>query len=132
MVGNTSTGDYINMVHSRLIQNCPITPQVVTIANTTFVPDITALKWKTTRKSSKPVVIDYVEIPHHILELKKEVTLEVDVIFANEIGFFVITSRRSSTQTLSTYPVALRIKFLTRLKMSLVFIILVALKLGLY
>ena len=63
MVVNASTGDYINMVHSGLIRNCPITPQEVTTANTIFGPDIAALKGKTTRKSSEPVVTDYVDIP---------------------------------------------------------------------
>ena len=85
MVLNTSAGDYINMVHYGLICNCPITPQEVTTANTIFGPNIAALKGKTTRKSSKPVVTEYVEIPHHLLELNKEVTLASYVMFLNGI-----------------------------------------------
>ena len=63
IVVNPSAEDYINMLHSGLIRNCPIKPQSVTITNTIFGPDIAALKEKTTRKSSKPVVTEYVETP---------------------------------------------------------------------
>ena len=93
MVGNTSTGDYINMVHSGLICNCPIKPQAVTITTTIFGPDSAALKEKTTRKSSKPAVTDYVDITQRILELNKEVTLASYVMFLNGIGLFVSTSQ---------------------------------------
>ena len=85
IVVNPSAEDYINMLHSGLIRNCPIKPQSVTITNTIFGPDIEALKEKTTRKSSKPVVTEYVEIPHHLLELNKEVTLASYVMFLNGI-----------------------------------------------
>ena len=79
------------MVHSGLIHNCPITPQAVTTTNTIFGPDITALKGKTTRKYSEPVVKDYVEIPQLILELNKEVTLAAYVMLLNWIGLFAST-----------------------------------------
>ena len=52
MVINPYAGDYINMVHSGLIRNCPITPESVTISNTIFGPDIKKLKGKTTSKYS--------------------------------------------------------------------------------
>ena len=82
--------DYIKMLHSRLIRNCPITPQSVTITNTILGPDdIAALKGKTTSKSSETVVTDYVKIPQRILELKKEVTLEAYLMFLSGIGFFI-------------------------------------------
>ena len=86
---NPSAEECINMLHSGLICNFPITPESVNITNTIFGPDIAALKEKTTRKSSKPVVTDYVEIPHCILDLNKEVTLASYVMFLNGIGFFV-------------------------------------------
>ena len=104
MVGNPSTGDYINMVSYRLICNCPITLQVVTITNTLFGPKIATLKGKTTSKSSEPVVTDYVETPQRILDLKKEVTLAEDVMFVNGVGLFVSTSRRINFATLECLP----------------------------
>ena len=45
-VGNKSAGEYINMISSGFIRNCPITPQAVTIANKSFGPDIAELKGK--------------------------------------------------------------------------------------
>ena len=46
MVGNTSSGDYINMIRFLLIHNWPITTEAITIANTTFGPDIATIKGK--------------------------------------------------------------------------------------
>ena len=93
VVDNPSTGDCIHMVCYGLIRNCPINPQKVTIANTTFGLDIATLKGKTTSNSSDPVVTGYVEIPQQILDLNKEATLAADVMFVNGIGLFVSTSR---------------------------------------
>ena len=105
MVGISSSGDYINMVHSRLIRNCPITPEAVNIANTIFGPDIATLKGKTTRKYYKPVVTDHVEIPKHILDLENAVTLEAEMMFVNGMGFFVGTSRKIEFTTHGYIPI---------------------------
>ena len=43
---------------------------------------------------------DYMEIPPRILDLKKEVTLEVDVMFVTGIGLFFSTSRKIKFTTL--------------------------------
>ena len=104
MVRNPSEGYYINMVYSGLIRNCPITPQAVTIDNAIFGHDIASLKKKTIRKSSEPVVTYYVEIPQRILYLNKEVTLSVDVLFMNGIGFFISTYRRMKFTTPKDLP----------------------------
>ena len=100
MVGNPPPRDYINMVRSGIICNCPVTPEEVNNANTMFGPDIASLKGKTTGKTSDPVVTEYVEIPQEILDLSNKVTLEADVIFANGLGFSVSTSRRIKFTTL--------------------------------
>ena len=99
------------MVRYELIYNFPITPQAVTISNTIFGPDIEALKGKTTSKYSEPVVTDYVEIPQHILDINKEVTLAADLIFLNGTGFFFGTSRRIKFTTLEYLPSHTKGKF---------------------
>ena len=103
-VDNSSSGNYINMVRSGLIRNFPITPQSVTIANTIFGPDTTALKGKTTWKYSEPMVTDYVEILQGTLDMNKEVTMLAHVIFVNWIGFFVSTHQRIKVTTLEYLP----------------------------
>ena len=69
MVEKPSSGDYINMVSSGIIHNCPVTPEAVNNANTIFGPGVASLKGETTRKTSYPVVIDYVEVLQAILDL---------------------------------------------------------------
>ena len=104
MVVNPSASDCMHMVRYGLTSNCPVTPEDVTIANTMFGPNVASLKRKTTRRSSEPVVTEYVEIPQHILDLSKTVTLEADVIFVNILGFFTSTSRKIKFTTLEYIP----------------------------
>ena len=89
MVGNTQSNEYMNMVHSGRIYNCPVNPEAITVDNTFFYPDATYLIVKTTRKSYEPVVTQYVEIPQRILDLSNTVTLAADVMFSNVLVFFV-------------------------------------------
>ena len=74
---------------------------------------------------------DYVEIPQHILDINKEVTLAADLIFLNGTGFFFGTSRRIKFTTLEYLPCHTKGKLGNSLKRSLLFIIIVALKLEL-
>ena len=104
MVGNPSAGDYINMIRPVIIRNCPVTLEAVNNAKKCFGPNVASLKGKTTRNSSDPVVMEYVEIPKSILELNKIVTLETDIMFVNGLGFFVSTSRRIKFSTLEYIP----------------------------
>ena len=76
------------MLSSRLIYNCPITLEAVTIANTYFCPYIAMLKGKITRKYSEPVVTDYVEIPQRMPYLNKSVIMEVYLMFLNDMELF--------------------------------------------
>ena len=72
---------YINMLHSGMLHNYPVTPKTINNANTIFGPDVASLKFKITSKPSNPLVTEYVEIPQEILDLNKNLTLVADVIF---------------------------------------------------
>ena len=63
MMDNPSPMDCINIVRSSMLRNCPVTPEAVNNANSIFVAYVSSLKGKTTRKSSDPVVTEYVEVP---------------------------------------------------------------------
>ena len=96
--------DYINMVCSGMLRNCPVTPEAVKNTNSIFGADISSLKFKTTRNSPDPVVTEYVEVPQMILYLNRKVTLTADVMFVNGLDFFVRTSRRIKITTLEYIP----------------------------
>ena len=71
MMGNPPHIDYINMVCSGMLHNCPITPDLMNNANYIFGANFPSLKGKTTRKSYNTVVTEYVEVPQVILDLNK-------------------------------------------------------------
>ena len=92
------------MVCSGMIQNCHVTPKAVINANIIFGPGVASLKGKATRKTSNPVVTEYVEILQEILDMNKKVTLEVYVMFVNGLSFFVISSGIIKFTTLEYIP----------------------------
>ena len=104
MMGNPSPMDYINMVCYGMLCNCPVTLDAVNNANCIFGADVPSLKGKITRKSSDPVVIEYVEFPQVIMDLNKKVTLEADFMFVKGLAFFVRTLRRIKFTTLDYIP----------------------------
>lgn len=46
MVVNNLGDNYINMVFSGIIRNCPVTPEAVNNATTIFGPNVASLKGK--------------------------------------------------------------------------------------
>ena len=100
MMGNISPMDYINMVCSSMLHNCPVTPEDLNNANSIFVMEISSLKGKTVSKYSDPLVTEYMEITQAIIDLSKKVTLASDVMFVNGLAFFISMSRRITFPTL--------------------------------
>ena len=56
-------------------------------------PDIAGARGETVRQASKRVITDYVAIPRDFLTLHTYVTLIANVMFVNNIPFFVTLSR---------------------------------------
>ena len=100
MVVNPLASDYMNMVRSGLIHNFPVAPEAATITTTILGPDVAYLEVKTTRKSYKPVVMEYVKIPQHILDFSKTENLAADVMLVNGLRLLFRTSRRIKFTTL--------------------------------
>jgi hypothetical protein len=86
-IGCPSLKDYKMLVESGLINNCPVTTKDVQVAEDIFGADIHALKGKTTRTKPTRVETDYVEVPHEILKLHKDVTLCGDIFLYKVIHF---------------------------------------------
>ena len=57
-------------------------------------PNITALKGKTTRTTSKHVMTDLVKIPVEIQDLHKFITISINIFFVNKIIFFIMLSQK--------------------------------------
>lgn len=81
------------MVCFNIIQSCSITVLDINNATHIFGHDIISTMDKTARKSSEPVVADYVEVPWDLKELNENMIISPDVMFVGGIGFFVIGSR---------------------------------------
>ena len=84
MVGHPSDKDFIKILKTSSLPNCPVTPRDVLIANELFGPDVGALKGKTTRREpppppppppivESPVLVDLTTIPKHRLVCRSNV-----------------------------------------------------------
>ena len=96
--------NYINMVHFSILRNCLVTTEAVSNFNKCFGPGVASLKGNITRKTSDPVVTEYVEITQTTLYLNKKVTLTADVMFVNGIALFVSMPRGIKFTTLEYTP----------------------------
>lgn len=103
-VGYPSIKDFKLMIVNNMINNCPILVEDVDRAEKLYGPSIQALKGKTVRQTSVPVVTDYVEVPPHILRENKNITISVDVMFVNKIPFLTSISRHIKFSTAETLP----------------------------
>jgi hypothetical protein len=92
-VGHPSIRDFKAMIANNMITNCPVTVNDVDRAEHIYGKDIAALKGKTVRKTPKPVVVDYVDVPLEILNKHRSVSMTGDVFFVNKIPFFMTVSR---------------------------------------
>jgi hypothetical protein len=92
-IGRPSTKDFIDIVNSNQLKNCPITKADIMAAEHIFGPDVGSLKGKTTRRQP-PVIRQVVEhLPDNIMPRYRDVTLCVDVMFVNRIPMLVTISR---------------------------------------
>jgi hypothetical protein len=82
-----------------MITNCPVFPIVITNANTIFGPGISTLKGKTVRRTPEGVMTEYVEVPSEIINLNKNVTLAVDIMFVCGLPCMVSISRKINFTT---------------------------------
>ena len=92
-LGRPSTADFIRFIQNKLIKNCPVTAQDVRNAEIIYGPDLGNLKGKTTRVKPPPIRVQHIEIPRHIMEHYKNVTLSVDIMKVTGIPFLMTISQ---------------------------------------
>ena len=94
MVGRPSDKDFIKILKTNGLPNCPISPRDVLIANELFGPGVGSLKSKTTRRAPPPIVDSPMSVDlTTILKHYGEVTLCVDFMYVNKVPLLVTLSR---------------------------------------
>ena len=91
-IGRPTTRELMAILDQKLITNCPYTSKDVQIAEKIFGPDIGSLKGKTVRSRPNKVHTDETKecaIPAEY----RDVTLGMDVMHVNGVGFLVTVSR---------------------------------------
>jgi hypothetical protein len=104
MIATPSTCDFNALVRLNMIPDCPITTDNIKHADTLFGPDLATIRGKTVRCKPTRVVTDYVDIPRALVDINKQVTLAVDVMFVNLVPFLVSVSRTINLITIEHAP----------------------------
>ncbi|GKY97397.1 hypothetical protein MPSEU_000698200 [Mayamaea pseudoterrestris] len=113
-IGRPSLKDYLRIVTSNQLPNCPVTKADILAAEHIFGPDVGSLKGKTTRRAShlvKPAIVE--QLPPAIMSRYRDVTLCADIMYINKVPMLVTFSRSIRFATVEviqnrTLPVMLK------------------------
>ena len=95
---------YTMIVDSKLIANCPIRCANIAAAECIFGPNLGALKGKTTKQASMPIIGWINGVQPSILEQYQQVVLMADIMFINKIPFLITTSCGLPFSTIEALP----------------------------
>ena len=104
MLGYPSRNDFKNMVHAKLIANCPISQNNIVDAHAIFHDNLTGLRGKTVRWKPERVETVYVWISLEFMKMHKFVTLTAVVIFVNNLAFVITFGRGRGLITMEFTP----------------------------
>ena len=90
--GFMSDQDFKHMVQQNMVKDSPITVDDVKIMNDIFGPNVYMLKGKTVRTRPHKVVSNYIEIPDRLLDAHKRIVLCIDIMYVDNLPFFVTVS----------------------------------------
>jgi hypothetical protein len=93
VIGRPSLRTYLHIIEHDLIPNCPITRADVLAAEDIFGPNLGSLKGKTTRITNARTRAEHINIPITIMGRYRNVTIACDIMFVNQIPFFITISR---------------------------------------
>ena len=94
MMGNPSKKDCKGMVSNNLIANCPVTSSDVSNACAMFGPDLASIQGEMVQHAPAPVVVDYVAVPHELVDSNKVLTLAADVFFVDGTAYLLTVLRK--------------------------------------
>jgi hypothetical protein len=92
-LGYPSVKAFLKMIDNNLILNCPVTRRDITIAEDIFGTNTNIVKGKAVRQQPGHVREDLNEVPQHILQNYKDITLAIDIYHINGIKFLRSISR---------------------------------------
>jgi hypothetical protein len=83
-----STRKYYD-VDIEYMADCPVTKADIITVENKFGPNIGSLKGKTVRRPNEHIALGIDPVPQEVLEIYREITLSIDIMFVNKIPFFV-------------------------------------------
>jgi hypothetical protein len=104
MIGHPTDAQFLDMVRSNTIKNCPIKPTHIANALTIFGPSAAGVRRKTVRCKPEQVEAEPGCIPDDFHRLHKFVILTADVMFVNGIAFLITLSWKLRLATVEQLP----------------------------
>ncbi len=92
MLGHPTDQDFLEMVCSGMISNCPVTPTAMQNANWISDPDLAGVRGQTIRRLPESETTNHIKILRAILEQHQRVTLADNVMFLNGVPFLISLS----------------------------------------
>ena len=106
LLGRPSDAEFLKILGSGSLLNCPVTAADAQRATTIYGPDVASLKGKTTRTGNAPRVpaLAVTPLPPHISSHYRNVVLCVDFLFVQGYPFLHTISRDLQFRTIATVP----------------------------
>ena len=104
VIGYPSLRDFLHLLQTNQIKNCPVTAEDVKICQKIYGPDVYALKGKTVRHKPRAVVNDYLEIPRELISAHQGIILFADVMFIDGVPMMVTLSKNVRLITITYIP----------------------------
>ncbi len=93
MLGHPTNQDFLGMVHSGMITNCPMSPTAMLNASHILGSNLTGVSRGMVRRPPESVTANYVQIPRALLEQHQKITLAGDTMFVNGVHLLGSVSR---------------------------------------
>lgn len=103
-IGRPSTKQFIHIVTSNQLPNCPITKADIVAAEHIFGPDVGSLKGKTVRRRPHLARTNVEPLPPQIMSRYRNVTLAADLMYVNGIPMLVTISNNIRFGTVEALP----------------------------
>jgi hypothetical protein len=104
MIGHPTDAQFLYMVRSNTLKNCPIKPAHIANTLTIFGPSAAGVHRKTVHHKPEQVEAEPGCIPDNFHRFHKFVVLTTDVMFVNSMAFLITLSRKFWLATIENLP----------------------------
>jgi len=99
-LGRPYNNQFMKLIQSSFIANCPVTSEHVLRAQYIYGSDVASIKGKTSRIQPRHIVSnDIIPVPQFVREYHNDVTLCADIFFVNGMAFFHTIARNIQFRT---------------------------------